>query len=540
MLGIFLVLVSSIRYGFYTLTLLIVTVLLNALHQLLPKKKSEPPLVWHWIPFIGNAIEYGTDPLAFYTKCQRQHGPIFTYILFGKKMTVYLGLEGNEFILNGRLQDVNAEDIYGPLTTPVFGPNVIYDCPNSKLMEQKKFVKFGLTQRALEQHVPLIENEVLSYMASSPSFISQSPTSPSSSDQSTTKMEQKLQTAIIDLPHTMAQITIFTAGRALQGPEVRTKLTDEFAGLYDDLDHGFRPINFLAPWLPLPQNWRRDKAHAKMMSVYMDIISRRREKSGGGVVGRGMEREEIDMIDNLMTCVYKSGETIPDSEIACMMITILMAGQHSSSSSSCWIMLHLASRPDLQEELYREQQDANLYLAGNRGLQYQDLEKLKLLSDVVKETLRLHSSIHSVMRAVKNDLPIPGTPYVVTTDKVLIASPLVTHLSPEHFSDPEEWDPYRWATPGDIEKDEEVDYGYGVISKGTRSPYLPFGAGRHRCIGEKFAFVNLLTIIATLVRGYKWSLVPEGEEGGQIPKTDYSSMVSRPMPGSRVRWEKRV
>ncbi|CZT44500.1 uncharacterized protein RSE6_04674 [Rhynchosporium secalis] len=144
------------------------------------------------------------------------------------------------------------------------------------------------------------------------------------------------------------------------------------------------------------------------------------------------------------------------------------------------------------------------------------------------------------MRAVKNDLPIPGTPYVVTTDKVLIASPLVTHLSPEHFSDPEKRDPYRWATLGNIEKDEEVGYGYGVISKEIRIPYLAFGAGRHRCLGEKFAFVNLLTIIATLVRGYRWSLVPEGEKGGEIPKTDYSCMFSRHMPGSKVRWEKRV
>lgn len=59
----------------------------------------------------------GTNPLAFYTNCQRLHGPIFTYLLFGKKMTVYLGAEGNEFILNGRLQDVNAEEIYGPLST---------------------------------------------------------------------------------------------------------------------------------------------------------------------------------------------------------------------------------------------------------------------------------------------------------------------------------------------------------------------------------------------------------------------------------------
>lgn len=49
-----------------------------------------------------------------------------------------LGVKGNEFILNGRLKDVNAEEVYSPLTTPVFGKEVVYDCPNAKLMEQKK------------------------------------------------------------------------------------------------------------------------------------------------------------------------------------------------------------------------------------------------------------------------------------------------------------------------------------------------------------------------------------------------------------------
>jgi sterol 14-demethylase len=56
----------------------------------------------------------------------------------GKKTTVYLGTDGNEFILNGKLKDVNAEEVYGKLTTPVFGSDVVYDCPNSKLIEQKK------------------------------------------------------------------------------------------------------------------------------------------------------------------------------------------------------------------------------------------------------------------------------------------------------------------------------------------------------------------------------------------------------------------
>ena len=70
-----------------------------------------------------------------------QYGDIFTFVLLGKKTTVYLGTKGNDFILNGKLRDVCAEEVYSPLTTPVFGRHVVYDCPNAKLMEQKKVSK---------------------------------------------------------------------------------------------------------------------------------------------------------------------------------------------------------------------------------------------------------------------------------------------------------------------------------------------------------------------------------------------------------------
>jgi sterol 14-demethylase len=59
-------------------------------------------------------------------------------VLLGKKTTVYLGRQGSDFILNGKLKDLNAEEVYTVLTTPVFGTDVVYDCPNAKLMEQKK------------------------------------------------------------------------------------------------------------------------------------------------------------------------------------------------------------------------------------------------------------------------------------------------------------------------------------------------------------------------------------------------------------------
>lgn len=53
-------------------------------------------------------------------------------------MTVYLGTKGNTFILNGKLKDLNAEEIYGPLTVPIFGPGVGYAVDNARFMDQKR------------------------------------------------------------------------------------------------------------------------------------------------------------------------------------------------------------------------------------------------------------------------------------------------------------------------------------------------------------------------------------------------------------------
>lgn len=290
----------------------------------------------------------------------------------------------------------------------------------------------------------------------------------------------------------------------------------------------------MLPWAPLPHNKKRDAAHARMRSIYVDIINQRR-------LDGDKDSQKSDMIWNLMNCTYKNGQQVPDKEIAHMMITLLMAGQHSSSSISAWIMLRLASQPKVLEELYQEQL-ANLGPAGPDGslppLQYKDLDKLPFHQHVIRETLRIHSSIHSIMRKVKSPLPVPGTPYMIPPGRVLLASPGVTALSDEHFPNAGCWDPHRWENQAtkEQENDEVVDYGYGAVSKGTSSPYLPFGAGRHRCIGEKFAYVNLGVILATIVRHLRLFNV-DGKKG--VPETDYSSLFSGPMKPSIIGWEKR-
>ena len=93
-------------------------IILNVLSQVLFRDPSKPPVVWHLLPVLGSTITYGMDPFDFFFSCREKYGDVFTFILLGRKMTVCLGTKGNEFILNGKLKDANAEEIYNPLCGP--------------------------------------------------------------------------------------------------------------------------------------------------------------------------------------------------------------------------------------------------------------------------------------------------------------------------------------------------------------------------------------------------------------------------------------
>lgn len=373
-------------------------------------------------------------------------------------------------------------------------------------------MKIGLSTEAFRSYVPIITQEVEDFVKRSPVF--------------------KGAKGTTDIPAQIAEITIYTASHSLQGKDVRDRFDSTFASLYHDLDMGFSAINFALHWAPLPHNRARDHAQRTIANTYTEIMEARRANPE--------KHQKLDIMSQLMGATYKNGTPVPDLEIAHMMIALLMAGQHSSSSSSSWIILRLASRPDIQEEMYREQ----LEILGPelRPLTYEDLSKLTLHQNVLKEVLRLHTPIHSIMRKVKNPMPVPGTKYVIPESHVVLASPGCTSRDGAYFPNPMLWDPHRWdagsgGVLGTDVEEEKFDYGYGLISKGASSAYLPFGAGRHRCIGEQFANVQLISITATLVRLFKFRN-PDGSK--DVAKTDYASLFTRPLTPAMVEWERRV
>lgn len=145
-----------------------------------------------------------------------------------------------------------------------------------------------------------------------------------------------------------------------------------------------------------------------------------------------------------------------------------------------------------------------------RSMTYEELRDLPVLDSVIRETLRVHPPLHSIMRMVKDDVIVPaslatpgaGREYVVPRGNFVLASPLVSQMDPDVWREPTLWEPARWSDSEGVaaralkeysdENGEKIDFGFGAVSKGTESPYQPFGAGRHRCIGEQVRTLSMM------------------------------------------------
>ncbi|KAG1077242.1 hypothetical protein G6F42_024980 [Rhizopus arrhizus] len=284
------------------------------------------------------------------------------------------------------------------------------------------------------------------------------------------------------------------------------------------------------PNLPLPAYRRRDEAREKLAVLYEKIIENRRADKSG--------THHDDLLQALMDARYKDGSALPDHQICGILTAALFGGQHTSSTTSAWTILELAHRPDVVKAVRQEM----IEKLGSLQVEftYDNLEKLTFLEDVVRETLRLHPPIFNMMRRVVADKMIyEKTGLEIPKGNFLCAAPGVTQIDPTYFHNPMKWEPKRWSEKTDpvhqleVGDDANIDYGFGAVGISSRSPFLPFGAGRHRCIGEKFGYLQLKAIIGTFIKRFDFEGLTEN-----VPKPDYTSMVVVP-EDSRIRFTRR-
>ncbi len=168
-------------------------------------------------------------------------------------------------------------------------------------------------------------------------------------------------------------------------------------------------------------------------------------------------------------------------------------------------------------------------------MDFDALKEMTLLDECIRETLRLKPPIIVIMRKVMETVHYKE--FTIPEGDYISVSPALAQVDPNVWgSDAAEFNPYRFDT-------ETCPKTVEALGQGAFSSYLPFGAGRHRCIGEPFAYIQLKTILATFVRSFDWTWAPKGAMGGKatgkFPQTDFTTLIVMPVKPVAVHFSRR-
>ena len=439
----------------------------------------EPPLLSGALPVVGHTVEFVRDTIGLLSRAQRELGSVATLEIVGKKMVAVFGPEANEAVFRAPDSQLNPSEAY-KIMTPIFGKDVVYDAPPEKMSEQLKMLLPALKDRRMRTYGEIVVGEVEESIASW-------------GDEGE-----------IDLCEYTRVLTNYTSSHCLLGREFRKGMTEEFAAVYHSLERGVTPIAYLNAHLPLPSFRERDRARVRLEEMVTQIIAERRRAG----------REGEDFLQTLMEARYRSGGGLTEHEITGMLVAALFAGHHTSSVVTAFSIIELVSHPAY---LVRVQEELDQAFGAGQEVGFASLRSIPFTERAVLEVLRLHPPLFMLVRVAMEDFVHDG--YFIPKGSWVLTSPTVTHRIPALFKNPEAFDPDRFAPP---RHEDERDFAF-----------IPFGGGRHKCMGNAFALLQIKAILAILLRRYELELVD-----GRV-ESDFHGLVVGPKEPCRVRYRRR-
>ena len=454
-----------------------------------------PPHVSEGPPIVGNLMGFALGPrgpLDFIKRNFEVHGGAYSMRVAHKTLTFLVGPKASAPFFQNRDDVFSQPEVYG-FMTQVFGKGVVYAATPAKRKAQNVHMSRGLRADRLKSYIPKILMETKKYMG-----------------------DHWAEDGDCDVLKALSELTILTASRCLHGDDVRETLFKEVADIYHDLDKGITPLSFFWPTAPVDGHRKRDAARVRMVELFRGVIDARRTQT------REQADARTDILQVFVDMKYKDGTMATTDEITGLLIALLFAGQHTSSITSTWTTLFILHDAKLKARLLEEQRaifgDGDIRDA---PMSFDDLNKMEILHNCVKETLRMHPPLIMLMRKAMQDVPVEtdaGLKYVIPKGDIVFTSPAVAGRLDMVFKDPDSFDPDRYAPP----REEHA----------TPFAHLGFGGGIHQCMGQQFGFMQVKTIISWLLRNY------DMEPAGPMPKADYTAMVVGPVGEPMISFKK--
>ncbi len=426
----------------------------------------------------GHLPEMRVDPIRLFHRVREECGDVGRFRLADRQVVLVTGAEANEAFFRAP-DDVLDQAAAYPFMTPIFGKGVVFDASPEERQQMLK--NQALRGDMMRGHAQTIEAEIRRMVAGWGAE------------------------GEIDLLDFFAELTIYTTSSCLIGKPFRDQLDGSFAEVYHRLEHGTDAIAYVDPYADIDSFRIRDQARAELVAKVQAIIAAR--------VAQGeVAKEDRDLLDVLIAVGY-------DAEMVTgIFISMMFAGHHTSSGTASWAMIELLRNPSVMADVVAEL-DA-LYADGSE-VSFQALRSIPVLEAALKETLRLHPPLVILMRLVQQDFELLGR--TIPAGTVLAASPRVSNRIEEDFPKADEFDPGRYVDP----RQEDLQ---------NRWTWIPFGAGKHRCVGNAFAMMQMKAIFSVILRDFEFEAVQPLDSY----RDDFTKMVIQLAQPARVKYRRRV
>ena len=433
----------------------------------------------------GHLDELASDPIGLFRRVREEHGDIGMFQLADREVVLVSGAAANEEFFRAPDEVLDQGAAY-PFMTPIFGEGVVFDTSPERRSEMLH--NQALKGAHMKQHAVTIPAEVERMIA------------------------DWGDDGEIDLLDFFAELTLYTSSSCLIGRKFREELSGRIAHLYHDLEKGTDPIAYVDMHADIESFHRRDAARAELVEFIGGVLDKR-------IANPPADKDDRDLLDVLVMLKNDDGSPMfsPDT-VTGIFISMMFAGHHTTSGTAAWTLIELLKHPEqlagVIEELDGIYRDGTEY-------SFAAMRQIPKLEGAIKEALRLHPPLIILMRLVQEDFEVGGV--TVRRGQSIAVSPAVSNRLPEDFPDPDAFDPARYDEP----RQEDL------VNRWT---WIPFGAGRHRCVGAQFAMMQLKAIFSVLLRNYEFSLVQDPE----TYRNDHSKMVVQLQQPCRVRYSRRT
>lgn len=298
--------------------------------------------------------------------------------------------------------------------------------------------------------------------------------------------ERMLQTwqsgEVRDVQEAMMRLTLEIIAKTLFDADVSGESAEVSAAMETVLASFTARVNSLVrlPYsFPTPKNRRLARAVNRLDTIIFEIIARRRASGG----------ERGDLLSMLLSAQDEdNGERMTDRQLRDEAMTLFMAGHETTANTLTWAWYLLAQHPEAEARLHGELDQ----VLGDRAPTLADLPRLAFTEHVITEALRVYPTVWLLGREAIVPTVVGGYPVPVGT--TVYMSQWVVHRDARFFEDPESFRPERWQD--------------GLMKRIPRYAYFPFGGGPRICIGNSFAMMESVLLLATIARRFRLGLAP--------------------------------